>query len=110
MKRLVIMVMALMMSVAFTDMASAQIKTDKTASAKAFENANENSAFNRVGDWFATRGKTASEKKVILADRKAARVAKKAQKRAEKKARKMKGQKKQAGKDMSKAFGKGKKK
>lgn len=69
----------------------------KGASQKAMENASDEAVFHRIGDWFATVGKSDMEKKQILAQRKAERAAAKAQKKmdkakkqADKEARKMK--------------------
>ena len=53
----------------------------------------DDSAIDKVGDWFATRGKSDAEKQKLLAQRKANRVAARAQKKLEK-------QKKQAEKKM----------
>lgn len=50
------------------------------ASPKAMEKASDEAVFHRVGDWFATRGKSDTEKKAILAERKMKRTAEKAQK------------------------------
>jgi hypothetical protein len=57
----------------------------KGADEKAYEHASEEAIFHRVGDWFATRGKSEEEKKAIIAERKAKRAAIRAQKEAEKK-------------------------
>lgn len=57
----------------------------KGSSDKAMENASDEAVFNRVGDWFATIGKSGEEKEAIIAERKAERAAKKAQKEAKKK-------------------------
>ena len=54
------------------------------ASQKAYENASDKAVFNRVGDWFATRGKSPEEKEAIIAERDAKRAAKKAEKEAKK--------------------------
>jgi hypothetical protein len=59
-------------------------KGQKGASDKAYEHASEQSVFNRVGDWFATIGKSKEEKQQIIQQRKAEREAKKAEKRAQK--------------------------
>ena len=56
----------------------------KGASATAYEHASDEAVFHRVGDWFATVGKTDQEKEEILAQRKAQRAVKKAQKEARK--------------------------
>ncbi len=62
----------------------AEKKGTKGASEQAREHASDNAIFNRVGDWFATVGKSGEEKENILAERKTKRAAKKARKRAEK--------------------------
>lgn len=54
------------------------------ASQKAYENASDKAVFNRVGDWFATRGKSPEEKEAIIAERDAKRAAKKAEKERKK--------------------------
>ena len=59
----------------------------KGASDKAYEHASDNAVFNRVGDWFATRGKSAEEKKAVLTERKSERAAKRAEKEARKQKR-----------------------
>lgn len=78
---------------------------EKGASAKAYEHASEESIFNRIGDWFATVGKSPEEKEKILMERKAERAAKraekeakKAQKEAEEAKEKLKGKMKDLGK------------
>lgn len=65
------------------------------AASDASELAHDNVA-DKVGDWFATRGKTEQERKAILAERKTDRVAKRAEKQAKK-------AKKQAEKEAAKA-------
>ena len=70
-------------------------KDQKGASAQAREHASDNAIFNRVGDWFATIGKSEEEKQKILTQRKAERAAKRAEKEAKKKAE-------EAGKKMEK--------
>lgn len=57
----------------------------KGASDRALERASDEAVFHRVGDWFATRGKTKEEKEAIIAERKTKRAATRAQKEAEKK-------------------------
>lgn len=54
----------------------------KGASATAYEHASDQAIFHRVGDWFATVGKTPEEKEAILMERKAKRAAEKAEKEA----------------------------
>ena len=61
----------------------------KGASAKAMERASDEAVFHRVGDWFATRGKSEEEKQAIIAERKAERTAKRAQKEVEKQKKQM---------------------
>jgi len=72
----------------------------------------KDSVVDKVGDWFATRGKTPEEAKTIIAERKATRAAKRAQKEAERQkkilAREAEKAKKQMGKqakDIKKSFG-----
>ena len=60
-------------------------KGRRGASDKALQNASEEAVFHRVGDWFATIGKSDEEKKAIIAERKAKRTAAKMAKEAEKK-------------------------
>ncbi|MFC1480124.1 hypothetical protein ACFL5Y_01605 [Candidatus Omnitrophota bacterium] len=75
-------------------------KGTKGASAKAYEHASDQSIFNRVDDWFATRGKSPEEAKKILAEKKAKRAAKKAEKEAKKQAKAAKKKAKKAGKTL----------
>lgn len=72
-------------------------KGRRGASDTAYEHASDEAVFNRVGDWFATVGKSDEEKQAILTERKAKRAkeraekeAKKAAKQAEKEAKKAK--------------------
>ncbi|MFO8052887.1 MAG: hypothetical protein R6U54_02865 [Candidatus Omnitrophota bacterium] len=60
----------------------------KGASSKAQEQASQQSIFNRVGDWFATVGKSEEKKKKILKERKQKRAQEKAEEKAEKMQRK----------------------
>lgn len=59
---------------------------EKGASQTAYERASEESIFHRVGDWFATIGKSEEEKKAIISERKT----KRAKDKMEKKSREMK--------------------
>ena len=59
----------------------AAIAGNKGASRSAYEHASDQSIFNRIGDWFATVGKSDEEKQKILTERKAARAAKMAEKK-----------------------------
>ena len=72
------------------------------ASDRALERAGDEAIFHRVGDWFATKGKTEQEKKAIIAERKAKRAAKRAQKEAEKKKKMMKKEAKRKQKELQK--------
>ncbi|MBN1869315.1 MAG: hypothetical protein JW847_01890 [Candidatus Omnitrophica bacterium] len=68
----------------------AQQDKGKGASAQAYEHADDNAIFNRVGDWFATIGKSDEEKAVIKAQRKTERAAKRAEKETQKAAKEAK--------------------
>lgn len=70
----------------------------KGASDKALEQASDEAIFHRVGDWFATIGKSDEEKKAIIAERKAKRAAARVQEEAERARKKMK--------EKTKGFGK----
>ncbi len=83
----------------------------KGAVAPAVQQAGNESALDKVGDWFATRGKTPEEKTVILNQRRADRavkeaekMAKQAQKDMEKMAAEAKKKAEQFGKDVKKGF------
>jgi hypothetical protein len=71
---------------------------EKGASKEAYEHASEQSIFHRIGDWFATIGKSKEEKVRILEERRAER----ARRRAEKEAKGAKG-----GVSLEKGHGKG---
>jgi len=72
MKRLISMVLVVLLAVGTVSVFAAPGR--KGASDKALENASDEAIFHRVGDWFATRGKSDTEKKAILAERKAKRT------------------------------------
>ncbi len=76
---------------------------DKGASEKAMENASEDAVFHRMGDWFATVGKSDEEKAAIKAERREKRRLKREKKKAEKEA-------KRAEKEAKKALKEGDKK
>jgi len=78
MKKGMIIVLSIMLMVSTTGLGFA------APNAKALEQADENAVFNRVGDWFATVGKSDVEKTKILAERKAQRAVKRAEKLVEK--------------------------
>lgn len=79
MKKLLVILVVL--AIAFSAVPSF---AQKGASARAQEVASDEAIFHRVGDWFATRGKTPEEKQAILAERKAKRAAARAEKEARK--------------------------
>jgi hypothetical protein len=64
---------------AFAQISSRQ-NPNPTPNQKAYEHASEKSAFNRVGDWFATLGKSDEEKQRIIAEREAQRAVRRAEK------------------------------
>ncbi len=76
------------------------VYAEKGASVAGLEHASDEAVFNRVSDWFATVGKSPEEKQVVLAKRKAARIAKKAEKRAKAKTKEAEKGMKEAKKDM----------
>src|SRR3989338_9007778 len=53
------------------------------ASASAYQHASDEAVFNRIGDWFATLGKSGFEKDSILVQRRTARVAGRARRAVE---------------------------
>jgi len=78
------------------------------AASSASELAHDN-VVDKVGDWFATRGKTENERKAILAERKTDRIAKRAEKQAKKAKKRAEQVAKKAQKNMKgkmKGFGK----
>jgi hypothetical protein len=87
MKRTAAILLAIVLIGSSVPVAAQQCRT-KGASAKACASASDQAIFNRVGDWFATIGKSDTEKKAILAERKLARAAKRAEKKAAKLKRK----------------------
>jgi len=83
MKRIVAVMLILCLVIACTPAFAAR-GSRRGASAQAYEHASDEAIFNRVGDWFATRGKSEEEKAKILTERKAKRAAKRAEKEAKK--------------------------
>jgi len=75
-KGMVLLVVLLMMSLSFST--SAVLAGGEYA---------QDNAFDRIGDWFATLGKTEEEAAVIKAERAATRAAKRAEKEAMKRAK-----------------------
>jgi hypothetical protein len=100
MKKFLVLLVAL--SIMITSMPVFAAQGRKGASDQALDKASDEAVFNRIGDWFATVGKSDSEKKAVLAERKTKRTAERAQKQAEKKKREMKKQAKVAQKNMQK--------
>ena len=78
MKQTFIIAVALLLTLAVRPVFAAE-GGEKGASAKASEHASEQSIFNRVNDWFATRGKSPEEKASILQERKTERAEKRAE-------------------------------
>jgi hypothetical protein len=68
-----------------------------TASALAASDVSQDSVVDKAGDWFATLGKSGSEKDQILIQRRSERIAKRMQKAVEDGSKK-------AGKEMEKMF------
>lgn len=62
---------------------------EKGASTEAYEHASEKAVFHRVSDWFATRGKSETERQAIIAERDAKRAAQRAEKEARRVAREL---------------------
>jgi len=62
------------MLLAFATASFAAEDDEKGASESAYEHASEKSVFNRMGDWFATVGKSDEEKAKILKEREATRA------------------------------------
>ncbi len=83
MKRILtgICIFVFVLCVGASNLSFAQEEKGKGASPKAYEHANENSIFNRVGDWFATVGKSDKEKERIKAERKTQRALKRSEKK-----------------------------
>ena len=80
-------------------------KDNQGASATAYERASDEAIFHRVGDWFATIGKSKEDKQAVIAEHRAKRMAKQAQKELEKQAKTAQRGVEQAAKDLKKAFG-----
>ena len=97
MRKSILLTLVLCLTVLLSTPAFAARSGDKGADEKAYEHASDNAIFNRISDWFATRGKSEEEKEAIIAERKVKRAQKKAEKeirkakkKAEKEARKVK--------------------
>ncbi|MCK5178597.1 MAG: hypothetical protein KAR32_03635 [Candidatus Omnitrophica bacterium] len=108
MKKIMVLGLAAMLVFSATVLFAAKDK-GKGASAQAQEHADDNAIFNRVGDWFATAGKSDEEKATIKAQRRAERKVKRAEKEAKKKAKEAKEKMKKGKKNLDKKMEKGKK-
>ncbi len=82
---------------------------EKGASKEAYEHASEQSIFHRIGDWFATIGKSKEEKVRILEERRAERAIRRAEKEEERAKRKAEkeAERAQGGVNLEKGHGKG---
>lgn len=96
MKKVVICALMVLFVFSGSKLAFAKKDKDKGASAQAYEHASDEAIFNRVGDWFATVGKSEEEKEEIKAERQANRERKRVEKQAQKEL-------KQAEKEMNQA-------
>jgi len=83
MKRIVALMVVLALALTVMPAFAAKGGT-RGASQQAYDNASDKAVFNRVGDWFATRGKSPEQRQAIIAERDAKRAAKKAEKEAKK--------------------------
>jgi len=75
---------------------------EKGASQTAYDRASEESIFHRVGDWFATIGKSEQEKKAIISERKARRAAERTQNKMKQNNRQMHNEMQKSQKNMNK--------
>lgn len=107
MKKMIIGIMIACIFLATTVSYAAQDAS--CASEKARENASDQAVFNRVGDWFATVGKSDEEREQIITERRVRREAKRAEKEARKAERQLKEKAGDAEKTLGKAAKKGKK-
>jgi hypothetical protein len=105
MKRILVLLLVFAIALGTVPAYAAQ----KGASSKAYEKASDEAVFNRVGDWFATRGKSPKEAQAILGERKAKRAMQRTQKEAEKQKKIAKKQAEQSQKEMNRKMKKGSK-
>jgi len=92
--------MILILSLTLIGMPAFAAQGRRGASDRAYQQASDESVFVRAGDWFATRGKTAEEKKAVLAERKTKRAKARMQKEVEKKKKMMEKEMKKRQKEM----------
>jgi hypothetical protein len=107
MKKVAILVLVMALLIGTVPAFAAQ--GQRGASARAMERASDEAVFHRIGDWFATRGKSEEEAQAIVAERKAARAAKRAEKELQKRKKEMERAAKKSQKEMKgkmKGFGK----
>jgi hypothetical protein len=76
------------------------------ASASAYQHASDQAVFNRIGDWFATLGKSGSEKDSILIQRRTSRAARRTQRTIEHQAKQAEKGLREAGEGMKKGLDK----
>jgi len=105
MKKLVILLVVATLAVGSVPAFAAKAGV-KGASASALEHASDEAVFHRIGDWFATRGKSDAEKQAILAERKAKRAAARARKEAARQQKMMEKQTRKSQKEMKEKMGK----
>ena len=100
MRKVLALALVLLFAVSMLPLSSAYAQGKSGVSTKALSQASDDSAIDKIGDWFATRGKSDAEKQKLLAQRKAERAAARAQKMAEKKKRQMQKEAEKAQKKM----------
>ena len=88
MKKAIIFGLVFLLSISLSHFCLAAKDGQKGASEQAYEHASDNSVFNRVGDWFATRGRSKEEKARVLEERKRKRETKRLEKRIKREAKK----------------------
>ena len=100
MRKLVVVLLALVFLAGTVDCFAQKAKG---ASKRAQERASDEAVFHRVGDWFATVGKSKEEKEKIVQERKAQRAVKRAEKEAEKARKKAEKEARKKAKEAEKA-------
>ena len=100
MKRVIAIILVMSVMFGVSSVFAAQ-GGQKGASSKAYENVSDEAVFHRVGDWFATIGKSEEDKNVIIAERKAKRAAQRVEKEAQKQQKKIEKQMKKSQENMN---------
>ena len=100
MRKLVVIAVLACFALSFAPAVTSYAQGKSAISAKELT---DDSAIDKVGDWFATRGKSDAEKQKVLAQRKANRVAARAQKKIEKQKREAQKKMQKQQKSMEKA-------